>query len=267
MMKMMMISVSSSLNSPVSFTQRTPSRQSIKNWKKLKKTFGNQAVNINSRRGRGGICRAELAQDVPFAAAIGACVLTSLLSPISHTDSLGGDDDGNSRGAIDSTDARYAVMGIISFIPYFNWMSWVFAWLDSGEQRYLVYAVVYLAPYLRTNLSLSPEESWLPIASIVLCIIHVQLEASMRNGDLNGIQFFGKAVNLFSPSIGSEDDKFESDQKVSNKIKNRKLADLHSTEEDLRDELGDWGTPRKHMHDPHRVKEYSDVDETENRTD
>lgn len=26
---------------------------------------------------------------------------------------------------------------------------WVFAWLDTRKQRYLIYAIVYLAPYLR----------------------------------------------------------------------------------------------------------------------
>jgi hypothetical protein len=79
------------------------------------------------------------------------------------------------NSAIVSTDMRLAAMGIISFIPYFNWLSWVFAWLDTGKSRYAVYALVYLVPYLSSNLSISPEESWLPITSIVLGIIHVQV--------------------------------------------------------------------------------------------
>ncbi|KAB2608917.1 hypothetical protein D8674_012085 [Pyrus ussuriensis x Pyrus communis] len=103
------------------------------------------------------LCRAEFSNDAPFAASIGARMLSSLWG-----------------SPMDSTDARFAVMGIVSFIPYFNWLSWIFAWLDTGKRRYAVYALVYLVPYLRTNLSLSPEESWLPVASIVFCIIHVQ---------------------------------------------------------------------------------------------
>lgn len=220
------------------------------------------------------MCRAELVQDAPFAAAIGACILTSLVAPVSYQDP---DDDDGGGGAIDSTDARFAVMGIISFIPYFNWMSWVFAWLDSGKQRYLVYAVVYLAPYLRTNLSLSPEESWLPIASILLCIIHIQLEASIKNGDLNGIQFFGRALNLFSPSNGREDSNFQSDEEFPKKGSKKKQMDLPSAE-NIRDEFGERGTPRKQMGDPHssprkqmgdlhHLNEYSEVDEQENKTD
>ncbi|XP_048422695.1 uncharacterized protein LOC103950132 isoform X2 [Pyrus x bretschneideri] len=115
------------------------------------------------------LCRAEFSNDAPFAAAIGACMLSSLVLPVSTPD-----DDDSGGSPMDSTDARFAVMGIVSFIPYFNWLSWIFAWLDTGKRRYAVYALVYLVPYLRTNLSLSPEESWLPVASIVFCIIHVQ---------------------------------------------------------------------------------------------
>eukprot|EP00252_Welwitschia_mirabilis_P000219 TRINITY_DN10206_c0_g1_i1.p1 TRINITY_DN10206_c0_g1~~TRINITY_DN10206_c0_g1_i1.p1 ORF type:complete len:218 (-),score=37.74 TRINITY_DN10206_c0_g1_i1:335-892(-) len=87
-------------------------------------------------------------------------------------------------------DMRFAAMGIISFIPFFNWLSWVFAWLDTGRQRYLVYALVYLAPYINSELSLSPEDSWLPIASILACILHIQLEISIKNGELQDFQLF-----------------------------------------------------------------------------
>ncbi|GLT71925.1 hypothetical protein SLA2020_439070 [Shorea laevis] len=93
---------------------------------------------------RNGTCRAEFAIDAPFAAAIGACMLSSLVLPVTGK---APDSDGDS--GFDLADTRFSVMGIISFIPYFNWLSWVFAWLDSGERRYAVYAVVYLAPYLR----------------------------------------------------------------------------------------------------------------------
>lgn len=31
--------------------------------------------------------------------------------------------------------------------------------------------------FIRSNLSLSPEESWLPIASILFCIVHIQVRA------------------------------------------------------------------------------------------
>ncbi|KAK8939005.1 hypothetical protein KSP39_PZI011645 [Platanthera zijinensis] len=163
--------------------------------RKLKR-IGNQEGRVSTN-----IWRAELVHDAPFAAAIGACVLTSLVSPILSTG--GEDEDGG--GAIDSTDARFAVMAIIGFIPYFNWLSWVFAWLDTSRPRYLVYSIVYLAPYLRTNLSISPEESWLPIASILVCIIHIQLEASIRNGDLEGFAFFNEVSKLASPFIGKKD--------------------------------------------------------------
>lgn len=106
-------------------------------------SFPNLRKSFHQRRIRKGACRAELSQDAPFAIAIGACMLNSLVFPITS----GTDDDGDT--VIDSTDARFAVMGIISFIPYFNWLSWVFAWMDTGKRRYIIYSIVYLAPYLR----------------------------------------------------------------------------------------------------------------------
>ncbi|THU73599.1 hypothetical protein C4D60_Mb04t24550 [Musa balbisiana] len=81
-------------------------------WRQSQKTR-----NKGCRR-RSGVCRAEFVHDAPFAAAIGACVLNSLVFPIS----AGETEDEDGGGTIDATDARFAVMGIISFIPYFNWL-------------------------------------------------------------------------------------------------------------------------------------------------
>ncbi|KAH9307308.1 hypothetical protein KI387_035219, partial [Taxus chinensis] len=140
--------------------------------------------------------RAGLAEDAPFAIAIGTCVLNSIVFP--PRDNLN-DQDGESM-----EDARYAAMGIIGFIPYFNWLSWVFAWLDTGRRQYLVYAIVYLAPYIRSNLSISPEDSWLPIASILVCILHIQLEISLKSGELQDFQLFGDASMFFSENGGGK---------------------------------------------------------------
>ncbi|KAK4270857.1 hypothetical protein QN277_019625 [Acacia crassicarpa] len=60
-------------------------------------------------------CRAHLVGDGPFVVAIGACMLTSLVFPITNGRH---EEDGNST--IDGTDTRFAVIGIVSFIPYFN---------------------------------------------------------------------------------------------------------------------------------------------------
>lgn len=71
------------------------------------------------RRNCNGTCRAagSLSQDAPFAVAIGACILSSLVLPVSIDP-----DEDTGDSPMDSTDARFAVMGILSFIPYFNWM-------------------------------------------------------------------------------------------------------------------------------------------------
>ncbi|XP_009588540.1 uncharacterized protein LOC107820761 [Nicotiana tabacum] len=198
---------------------------------------------LNLRRLRNGTCRAEFANDAPIAVAIGACIFSSLVFPTTYTE----DDDGDS--VIDSADARFAVMGIISFIPYFNWMSWVFAWLDTGKQRYAVYALVYLAPYLRTNLSLSPEDSWLPIASILLCIFHIQLEVSIKNGDFQALnKFTGTGEELSSVSRKKDDS--ISEEEETNDHKN-----LPSAQEESRDEIRRWEISRRPSGNPEDLNE------------
>jgi hypothetical protein len=130
-----------------------------------------------------GKCRAGLEDDAPFAIAITAALMSTLVLPVN----VERDESKKGSSALGADDVRYAAMGVISFIPLFNWLTWVFAWLDTSKQRYLVYAIVYLAPYLRTGLSISPEDSWLPLASVLACIIHVQLDISVNNEGGQGL--------------------------------------------------------------------------------
>ncbi|MCL7024856.1 hypothetical protein MKW94_026504 [Papaver nudicaule] len=201
-------------------------------------------LNNQRRKSRSFKCRADLFQDAPFAIAIGACILNSLVFPIPNVP-----DEEDSDLTITSTDSRFAVMGIISFVPYFNWLSWIFAWLDTGDRRYAVYSIVYLAPYIRSNLSLSPDESWLPIASIIFCIIHIQLEASVRNGDVQGFQLFSgltreKGVHL----------KGRADSPEKGKI--RENIKLPSARNQSRDEVQGWGEVlKKPLDDPKSLNE------------
>ncbi|KAF0894509.1 hypothetical protein E2562_039435 [Oryza meyeriana var. granulata] len=181
-------------------------------------------------RRRALACRADLQHDAPFAAAIGACVLASLVLPTSRGR---GEEE---EGEFGATDTRMGVMGMISFLPYFNWLSWVFAWLDTGKRRYLFYAAAYLAPYLRTNLSLSPEESWLPIASIFACILHVQLESSIRSGDIETFTFVQRAWRLFFPSALKEKDAQHRNKGKSIRTDSgsRRIPSAHESREKLR---------------------------------
>ncbi|RDX65144.1 Pentatricopeptide repeat-containing protein, partial [Mucuna pruriens] len=188
-------------------------------------------------------CKAIFSDDAPIAAAIGACMFTSLLFPVSASHE---DDDADS--ALTTTDTRLAVMGILSFIPYFNWLSWVFAWLDTGNRRYALYSLVYLAPYLRTNLSLSPEESWLPIASILFCIVHIQLEASIRNGDMQGFKLFRNVADQLSSN---------NRKKGSKKEKN-----LPHAQEQSRD-IGGWEDSQRPLQSRQPLNEDLDDDDKE----
>lgn len=211
----------------------------------------NQLKVLRQRRLRGGKCKAEFSTDAPVAVAIGACILNSLIFPVAPSP-----EDVEAESLIDSADARFAVMGIISFIPYFNWMSWVFAWLDTGNRRYAVYALVYFAPYLRPNLSISPEESWLPIASILLCIAHIQLEASIKSGDLQGFQLFNEAAKRVSSLMQKKNDKnYEEDRK-----KGRR-HNLSSAPENFRNQIKGWNDPQKLVQDDEQSSEDEEHDE------
>ncbi|PIN07231.1 hypothetical protein CDL12_20199 [Handroanthus impetiginosus] len=211
-------------------------------YNKLKK------LNQERRRLRDGKCREEFSLDAPVAMAIGACILSSLIFPVKESS-----EDDEAESLIDSGDARITVMSIISFIPYFNWLSWVFAWLDTGKRRYAVYAIVYLAPYLRSNLSISPEESWLPITSILLCIVHIQLEASIRKGDLHGFEVFNVAAKYFS-SITQKKSK---NSRSSKEEEGKDLQNLPSAREQYSSETSDLMTPQK----PHQDGELLNNDE------
>ncbi|XAR55183.1 hypothetical protein NMG60_11030605 [Bertholletia excelsa] len=207
------------------------------------------------RRIRHGTCRAEFSQDAPFAVAIGACILSSLVFPATS-----GPEDERGDSVIDSADARFVVMGIISFIPYFNWLSWVFAWMDTGQRRYVVYSLVYLAPYLRSNFSLSPEDSWLPIASIVFCIIHIQLEASIKNGDFQGFQLLNEASKHVSTIIKKKETHLEDHESISKERELREHRNLPSAQEQVRNEIEGWGVPRKPLEDHKELNKDEDED-------
>lgn len=90
----------------------------------LSASHGGEGVSKPLRpapRRRALVCRADLQQDAPFAAAIGACVLASLALP-PRRPRRDAEDEDEEEGGFSSTDTRMGVMGIISFLPYFNWL-------------------------------------------------------------------------------------------------------------------------------------------------
>ncbi|KAL2902936.1 Transthyretin [Bienertia sinuspersici] len=211
-------------------------------------SYGGYSLTQHKKLRRRGLCKASLQQDAPFAIAIGACMLNSLIfSDVAVSSS---DDE---DAAISSTDARFTVMTIIGFIPYFNWLSWVFALMDTGKRRYAVYTLVYLAPYIRTNLSLSPEESWLPIASIVLCVVHIQLEASIRSGDIDGFNFFNEAAKRLG-LVKKHSDEIHNEAQEQGDMK-------LPLGQQSRDEIRRWRVSRKPSRDPEHVDEDGDLDD------
>ncbi|KAK1258097.1 hypothetical protein QJS04_geneDACA012314 [Acorus gramineus] len=148
-----------------------------------------------------GVCKAELAQDAPFAAAIGACILNSLVFPAPD----GPDDEAESGGAVDATDARFVVMGVISFIPYFNWLVQVLG-MDASP-------------------------------------IFKQLEASIRNGDIEGIPLLDEVLKFLSAK--KKESHFQGHQRTLRKGKNKEHTRIPPSQDDSRNKLQDWGILRK----------------------
>ncbi|RLM66194.1 uncharacterized protein C2845_PM16G17920 [Panicum miliaceum] len=187
-------------------------------------------------RRRALACRADLQQDAPFAAAIGACVLASLVLPPPRPrgEAVEEAEEGGEFGA---TDTRMAVMGIISFLPYFNWLSWIFAWLDSGRRRYLVYAAVYLAPYLRSVCELPCKHSMQAASFFLKCFLPLQLEAGIRSGDIESFNFVERAWKLIFPSPAKEKDGHHGNKRDSIGMgdrHNRRIPSAHESRERLR---------------------------------
>lgn len=78
--------------------------------------INNIVIFLQRKKIKRGICRAEFSHDAPFVIAIGTCMFSSLVL------ATPANDEEDAETVLDSTDARLAVMGIISFIPYFNWL-------------------------------------------------------------------------------------------------------------------------------------------------
>ncbi len=96
-----------------------------------------------------GKCRAGLEDDAPFAIAITAAMMSTLVLPVN----VERDESKKGSSALGADDVRYAAMGVISFIPLFNWLvcslaSWRIFTLQLTLALFLLLPfVLYLLPY------------------------------------------------------------------------------------------------------------------------
>ncbi|GAQ81351.1 hypothetical protein KFL_000780130 [Klebsormidium nitens] len=122
--------------------------------------------------------------DAPYAIAIGVTIAVTaapLIFPVPWSVKAAVDekkrfDDFNTMG---DEDTKYTAMAVISFLPLFNWLAWVLAWLDSSDPRYALYAAVYLAPWVKSGLNFT--DSWLPLGAVALGAAHVQLDRYVQS--------------------------------------------------------------------------------------
>ncbi|QHO11171.1 hypothetical protein HN51_068997 [Arachis hypogaea] len=113
----------------------------------------------------------------------------------------------------------------------------------------------------KSNLSISPEDSLLPIASILFCIVHIQLEASIRNGDIQGFQLFRNVTDQFSSKKGH----LNHHQEISKQGMAKDNKNLPSTQDHLRD-IGDWKDTQRPLQSHQPLSEDLNDDEEEERS-
>ena len=123
------------------------------------------------RRRRSLACRADLQQDAPFAAAIGACVLASLVLPPPRPRGEAVEEvEEEGEFGFGASDTRMAVMGIISFLPYFNW-------LVSEAQGFSAFALHFFLALVSWNF-----RSYLVQLELDLCV------ARQREAPVSGLR-------------------------------------------------------------------------------
>ncbi|KAK9793713.1 hypothetical protein WJX73_005632 [Symbiochloris irregularis] len=74
----------------------------------------------------------------------------------------------------ESRGVQWGVMSVISFLPLFDWLAWVFAAQEDPErgQEYYTFAFLYALPILTNGL----QQDAFTIAAVLACAAHVQVE-------------------------------------------------------------------------------------------
>lgn len=89
------------------------------------------------------------------------------------------------RNNVDDEDAigvKWGVMTLLSFLPLFNWLAWIFAAFEDKDRAsfYYILAILYGAPQLNAGF----QQNWFSVATLLAGILHVQAE---RLADEKGV--------------------------------------------------------------------------------
>lgn len=85
---------------------------------------------------------------------------------------------------------------------------------------------------------------------VLLTLCYLQLETSIRNGDIQGFRLFSEASNRVSSASGRKD----------SPKKNEKM-NLPSADEQSRKKIQGWGVPKEPLHDNEHPNDDWDEDE------
>eukprot|EP00210_Caulerpa_lentillifera_P007682 g7333.t1 len=102
-------------------------------------------------------------------------------------------------------DIKWSVATIVSFLPYFNWTSWLLVAFDSEfPLAYYLLSALYLAPSIESGFQMDS----FTVFMIVLGVLHIQVEriaqtepeflSTMKNDDsVDSINPLGLVISLF----------------------------------------------------------------------
>ncbi|KAG2454832.1 hypothetical protein HYH02_000664 [Chlamydomonas schloesseri] len=187
-------------------------------------------ISLSSRRGRGTlVCRASFLPDavdatfrnfITISAAAGICYALLLgaatpeppappmgapgqkaLGPGSSTSRSGSSRSGS--GSAGEDNFVWGLMGFISCLPLFGWLSWALAAISDEDRAalYTLYAALYGSPLLLRGLDWN--DPW-ALTMLALCVAHVQAEriAQTEPQTLRAIQPVAALGRLVRGAVG-----------------------------------------------------------------
>lgn len=182
---------------------------------------------------------ASLATGVGILAALGWSAIPVIPSP------KGNDPSSKAVSEEDAEGVKWGLMSVISCLPIFNWLAWIFAGFEDEERATFYYALATL--YAIPQVSAGFQPNWFSIATLIAGVAHVQVE---RIADERGVAHkfnfqlqgdLGDKPAQASKMIGDSARSFAEAIQSSNQQGGKDAAAVAEEEDDgIMDELQQW---------------------------
>eukprot|EP01024_Parvocaulis_polyphysoides_P037921 TRINITY_DN33899_c1_g1_i1.p1 TRINITY_DN33899_c1_g1~~TRINITY_DN33899_c1_g1_i1.p1 ORF type:complete len:310 (+),score=32.89 TRINITY_DN33899_c1_g1_i1:217-1146(+) len=126
-------------------------------------------------------------------------------------------ENGQKIGKLEEGDnVKWSVMGVISCIPYLNYLAWIFGALEDEQNKniYYAYAALYFLPWIKQGFEFDFWQVWI----LALGIVHVQVErlvitepqqtSQKLENFVGNLNILKQISSKFSSVIGSVKDGF-----------------------------------------------------------